>query len=328
MTELIHARPATAAEISYGPDFGGELINRAVHQMAGAAKLGEALAMTAFVPAAFRGKPDDAAAAIMYGAALGLDPMTSLRAVYVVSGTPGLYARQMVAVVISRGHKVWTVESTDQSVTVSGQRRGSDVVETVTWTYDRARKAGYTSNKKYDTDPQAMLWARAAGDVARRIAPDALAGLDYSVEELQVIDHVDDAPRPKRESAAALLGTTPERDDPAPVIDRPAMGAGPDGPSAQQVTAIYAGMSALGYDRDRAKAVAATLVGLPSLGSMKDLTRDQASTVIDRIKQRQEAQAEQDALAAASESDAAQEAAEVAQLPIDGESTFPGGDAA
>lgn len=319
MTDLTPYRPATQAEISYGPDFGGELINRAVQQMAGAAKLADGLARTTFVPAAFRGKPDDAAAAIMYGAALGLDPMTSLRAVYVVSGTPGLYARQMVAVVMAKGHKVWTVESTDEAVTVSGQRRGSDVVETVTWTIERAQKAGYTTNAKYRTDPQAMLYARAAGDVARRIAPDALAGLDYTVEELQVIDHVDvPVERPKRESAADLLAT-PAPAVEAPVINRPAMGAGPDGVTAQQVTSIYSGMTALGYDREGAKAVAAGLVGLESLGSMKDLTRDQASTVIDRIKQRQAAQAEQDALAAASESDAAQEAAEAAQLPIDEE---------
>jgi hypothetical protein len=292
MTELTTYRPATAAEISFGPDFGSELITRAVQQMAGAAKLGEALAMTAFVPAAFRGKPDDAAAAIMYGAALGLDPMTSLRAVYVVSGTPGLYARQMVAVVISRGHKVWTVESTDASVTVSGQRRGSDTTETVTWTYDRARKAGYTSNKKYDTDPQAMLWARAAGDVARRIAPDALAGLDYSVEELQVIDHVEDAPRPKRESAAALLGGP--KPEPDVVISGPAVPAPvtttvapePDAVpmvTSQQLKKIGATMRDLGItEKAHALGYIEKALGL-KIASRSELTRDEAGRLIDAL---------------------------------------------
>ena len=33
-----------------------------------------------------------------------------------------------------------------------------------------------------------MLYARAAGDICRRIAPDVLAGLSYSVEELQEDD--------------------------------------------------------------------------------------------------------------------------------------------
>lgn len=281
MTEMTQYRPATAAEITYGPDFGSELIGRAVQQMAGAAKLGEALAMTAFVPAAFRGKPDDAAAAIMYGAALGLDPMTSLRAVYVVSGTPGLYARQMVAVVISRGHKVWTVESTDQSVTVSGQRRGSDVVETVTWTYERARKAGYTSNKKYDTDPQAMLWARAAGEVARRIAPDALAGLDYSVEELQVIDHVEDVPRPRRESAAALLGS-PKVED-APEVTAEPVAVEVPMVTQQQLKKIGAAMRDLGItERVHALAYIQQAIDV-EVASRSDLTREQAGRLIDAL---------------------------------------------
>ena len=30
---------------------------------------------------------------------------------------------------------------------------------------ERARRAGYTNNKKYETDPQSMLYARAAADV-------------------------------------------------------------------------------------------------------------------------------------------------------------------
>jgi hypothetical protein len=201
------------SEPTYMPvvPLGTQLIQSAVEQMVGAHQLGTALAGTSFVPKHFQGKPDDVTAAIMFGAALGLDPMSAVRSVYVVSGTPGLYARSMVAVAMSKGHKIWTEETTDEAVTVAGQRRGSDVVERVTWTIARAKKAGYTSNAKYSTDPQAMLWARAAGDVARRIAPDALAGLDYSVEELQVIDHVDvSTERPKRESAAALVAPAVE----------------------------------------------------------------------------------------------------------------------
>lgn len=282
MTELTTYQTPAVGEITYGTPLGTQLIAAAVEQMAGAHQLGTALAGTAFVPKHFQGKPDDVTAAIMYGAAIGLDPMSAVRSIYVVSGTPGLYARSMVAVAMSKGHKIWTEDTTDEAVTVAGQRRGSDVVERVTWTIDRATKAGYTSNAKYKTDPQAMLWARAAGDVARRIAPDALAGLDYSVEELQVIDHVEDAPRPRRESAASLL--------PAPEsVEAPAMGGTPDAASAQQVTAIYAGMGDLGYDRATAKEVAAKIIGGPALVSMKDLTRDQASLVLDAVAARKAA---------------------------------------
>jgi hypothetical protein len=73
---------------------------------------------------------------------------------------------------------VWTERETRESVTVAGHRRDDpEHVERVTWTLDRARAAGYANRGgKYDTDPQTMLYARAAGDVCRRIAADVLAG--------------------------------------------------------------------------------------------------------------------------------------------------------
>ena len=71
---------------------------------------------------------------------------------------------------------------------MAGRRKGSTHVHEETWTTARAQKAGYTTNKKYATDPQAMLYARAAADVCRQVAPDALAGLDYAVEELEMLD--------------------------------------------------------------------------------------------------------------------------------------------
>lgn len=215
--------PATLPTLG---DEGTALIERTLEQMSGAHQLAKALANTAFVPYQWRGKPDDVAAAILYGAAIGLDPMSALRGLYVVNGNPGMYARQMVALVMSKGHTVRTVEVSDTSATVSGRRRGSDDVETVTWTIERAKQAGYVptvdpktgkwatnergkviGNEKYLTDPRSMLYARASGDVCRRIAPDALAGLDYSVEELSVLNVESEVvrDRPKRESAAALL---------------------------------------------------------------------------------------------------------------------------
>lgn len=311
MTELTIHQPG---EITYGTPLGTQLIAAAVEQMAGAHQLGTALAGTAFVPKHFQGKPDDVTAAIMYGAAIGLDPMSAVRSIYVVSGTPGLYARSMVAVAMSKGHKIWTEDTTDEAVTVAGQRRGSDVVERVTWTIERAKKAGYTSNAKYNTDPQAMLWARAAGDVARRIAPDALAGLDYSVEELQVIDHVDIPARPQRETAADLLGAAPER---AATASPRAEAAQPDSvPMAtqRQLTAIRAGLGELGHtDRDEVLTIVAEMVRRP-IGSSKELTREEAGTVLDAIKE----ESERNKVLAASASDVEPGAPEQPELPVDG----------
>ncbi|MEU0465074.1 hypothetical protein ABZ215_13810 [Amycolatopsis sp. NPDC006131] len=300
---------------------GSALIMRTVQQMQGAHQLAKALANTAFVPYQWRGKPDDVAAAILYGAAIGLDPMSALRGLYVVNGNPGMYARQMAALVMSKGHTLRTVEVTDTSATVSGQRRGSDHVETVTWTIERAKQAGYVptidpktgkyrtndktgkviGNEKYLTDPQSMLYARALGDVCRRIAPDALAGLDYTVEELQVISAEAEIvrDRPKRESAASLLaGSAPEDTtssseaanepaavEPAPDSESATEGAAPSPPITQaQQKKMGALMRQAGItERSAALAYVRDIIG-HAVNSRAELTKQEAGAVIDALE--------------------------------------------
>ena len=153
--------------------------------MSAAHKLATVLCNTAMVPATFKGKPDDAAAAILYGAEVGLKPQQALQQVFVVHGQPAIYARTMAALLKAKGYKFSTVESTDESVTVHGvSPRGEE--ETSTWTIQRAKTAGYTSNKKYQTDPQAMLYAKALSEVARKLAPDVLLGIKYTAEDLEL----------------------------------------------------------------------------------------------------------------------------------------------
>ena len=148
--------------------------------MGDAMTLAKGLAGTDFVPNHFRGKPADTAVAIMKVAAL--------EAIYVISGKPALYTRSMVALTLSAGHQIWTEDASNSTVTVCGRRRGSDHVERSTWDTARAKTAGLDKNQQYARHPEAMLYARAAGDICRRIAPDVLAGLSYSVEELQEDD--------------------------------------------------------------------------------------------------------------------------------------------
>lgn len=143
--------------------------------------LAQSLCRTRFVPEHFRGedKVGDATAAILLGAEVGLSPIASMRALYVAkSGEPTMYSRTIVALVTSRGHEVWTESEGDGRVTVAGRRAGSEHVERVTWTLERAKAAGLAGrNNVYRDHPQAMLYARASADVARRIAPDVLLGI-------------------------------------------------------------------------------------------------------------------------------------------------------
>lgn len=128
---------------------------------------------------------DEAAVAIYHGQLIGLDPIQSLQNIFVVHGTPSMYARTMKALLIRDGHKVETVESTDRKATVRARHRSAEKWEEATWTMERARRAGYTSNSKYSSDPVGMLYARALAEACRRAAPDVLLGLAYSTEELE-----------------------------------------------------------------------------------------------------------------------------------------------
>lgn len=258
-----------------------------------AASLGTALSKTSFVPAAFRGKPEECAAAILCGDEVGLSPLAALRSIFVINGTPGMYARTMVALVQSHGHEVLPVKDTPTEVTVKGRRRGTDEWVTVSWTTERARRAKYTANAKYESDPQAMLYARAAGDVCRRIAADVLLGIPYSVEELELAEPasttrvtrststtrvqrqpVDDVQEPSQDDAPEPEAAEP--DESAPAV--------PSITDAQQrklgVLFREAGIT----DRAERLAYVAGVIRR-DVASSKELDKAEASAVIDSLSQ-------------------------------------------
>jgi hypothetical protein len=154
------------------------------HAAQSAFQLAQSLVGTNVCPPQFRGKPQEATAVILLGAELGLSPIHALRAMFDIRGTIGMYVRAQVALVQSRGHRVWTESESDDAVTVCGYRAGDENhVERVTWTIQRARQAGLirrgsgNAPSQYELQPRVMLWSRAAGEVARRIAADVLAGI-------------------------------------------------------------------------------------------------------------------------------------------------------
>lgn len=158
---------------------------------------------TTMVPTRFLRKPEDATAAILYGAELGLNPIQALQRIIPIHGMPSLEARTMVALLKARGYKIRTTAQSDESVTVQGIDLDGEAYE-ATWTIERAKQAGYVptidektgkyrtnskgnliGNEKYLTDPQAMLKAKAQSEVCRDMAPDVLLGISYTSEELQ-----------------------------------------------------------------------------------------------------------------------------------------------
>lgn len=268
---------------------GGRLVAWA--QAAGAAhQLAQSLSKTSFIPRAFQGNAADATAAVMLGDELGLSPISALRSIYIIAGTPAMYARTMVALAMSHGHEVWTESSTDREVVVCGQRRGSEHVERAVWTIDRARKAGYTNNKKYESTPQEMLYAKAAAEIARKIAPDVLSGVPMSVEDLEL--EPENQPKTQVSRSTSKVQRQPRPQPPEPPLDEPeAPDPGPVQATAErveepitpkQLTALNA-MLTSDYDltdRDDKLAFLSAELGR-EIGSSKDVTKSEAMRLLD-----------------------------------------------
>jgi hypothetical protein len=201
-------------------------------QWAEAASAAQALAQqlcrTAFVPDTFRltaGESEaaqrdneirigNATAALLLGAELGLDPIASLRALYVIRGQVAIYARMKLALLLSRGHRVWTEFESDERIVVAGHRKDdAEHIQRVTWDVARAERAGFTRNELYRTNPRAMLFARASSELAQRLAPDVLAGIpEDTAEELGARLSV-----PEDTSARSVTVQLPVRSQSAPV---------------------------------------------------------------------------------------------------------------
>ncbi|MEU1432161.1 hypothetical protein ABZ412_34345 [Nocardia sp. NPDC005746] len=289
--------------------------------------LADKLCRTPLVGTVYRGKPADAAVAILYGAEIGLNPIQSLQQIFTVHGTPAIYARTMVALLKRRGYRFQTVEATATVATVTGTAPGGDV-ETCTWTIDRAIQAGYVpqidpktgdyavntngklaGNMKYLTDSANMLYAKAAAEVCRRLAPDVLLGISRTTEDLES----EPAPAPvrvasERVSAAEVLGEDAAPAQPVAVVewagDRPAEAAEatpePEQPAEQPPTDDAAEKQRARTTRRMTKAQSEVIGGhLATLGvaeeaqqldlasrilgreitTVKDLTYDEAETL-------------------------------------------------
>lgn len=271
----------------------GQLMAHA-EAMSTAKQLADALCDTDMVPTTYRGKPGNGAAAILYGAELGLTPIQSLQQIFVVHGSPAIYARTSVALVMRHGVKVQTVSSTDEQVTVRATR--GDLVEESTWDIKRAERAGYTTNKKYATDPQSMLYAKAAMEVCRKIAPDVLLGIAYSREELELEEPQRVTAQRAEPTKARGVAALAARVTPIAAVETPAPPPTPEPATA----AVSQGMSAATRKKWEASlqaalgeadctdtvdqaVVIAELAGLHEATDMRDLDDDELRTVVGKL---------------------------------------------
>lgn len=172
----------------------------------------QSLSKTAFVSTTMKGRPEEITGAILTGAEIGLQPMSALRSIDIIQGTPAMRAHALRGLVQSRGHDIWVEAATDTRAVVCGQRKGSDKVQKSVWTIERAQKLGLTSKDNWRKQPQAMLVARATSEICRLVASDVILGLPYSAEELA--DEGQEEVKPKR---------TAKRKEPQPEPEAPAL---------------------------------------------------------------------------------------------------------
>lgn len=253
-------------------------------------QLAEKLCTSAFVPAQFKGKPVEAAAAMIAGAEVGLSPMASLRAFDVIQGVAAPRALTMRAVAQSQGHEFVTDESTPQKCVMRGRRRGSSEWQTVTWTMQRATQLGLSSKEQWKKQPQTMLVARATTELVRMVAADAILGIGYSAEEVE-----DTQPEPTVTVTRSTQPAKRAQRKPAQPTAEPELEPAPaDGPvetvgaeplrTEPQMRKLWALAKQIGLgDADDFKAYLSQELGRP-VESTKDLTKDEAGKLIEQLE--------------------------------------------
>lgn len=191
--ELFQGRPPAVAGPAALAIPGREDIDSWVTVASDVIKLADYICETSFVPKAYRDNPHAVAAAILAGRELGLPPMTALRHVQVVEGSPSLSAEYKRARVLAAGHDLDILELSTTRCRVSGKRRGSGKPPLeITFTIDDAKRAGLVKQRgAWETRPRRMLFARASTEVCDFLFADITNGLPTA--ELLVEGTVEDA---------------------------------------------------------------------------------------------------------------------------------------
>lgn len=272
--------------------------------------LAERICRSALIPAAYRGKPADAAIAMLYGAEIGIPPMTALQRVVVISGKPTCDAQGLDMLIRSAGHSL-TGTATSAGAKVTGKRCDTGDEMTVEWGPEDAKRAGLRSDT-YSKFPDDMFWARAVSRLGRRLFADVLLSVSYVPEEAAAIpDRSVPLPEPvaqepaRRDTVRQPPGTTPSpepdadadtgeivdaeivEDVPAPTPPAPAAEATPgDGPSVKQMNMLRAILAKdLGItDNDEIHQTVGAYIGR-EIDSLKDMTKGEASRAIDTAQQ-------------------------------------------
>jgi hypothetical protein len=191
--------------------------------MGEAMQFAETMAVSAFCPKAFQGKPADIVVAVQWASEVGLAPLAAMQNMAVINGKPSLYGDGMMALITGHpeyvSHKEWR-EGDEAFCTIVRMRFGEKIETTRSFSMADAKRAGLDGKGPWRSYPKRMLQMRARGFAARDSFPDALSGviikeeaMDYPTKPDQPKDITDQVVvEPSNPMDAAFGGDVPESD--------------------------------------------------------------------------------------------------------------------
>lgn len=156
----------------------------------------------------------------------GIHPALAAQEYDIIQGRPALNAKSVQARFQRVGGIVrWDVRTDNEATVTVAHPQGGELK--ITWTLERAKRAGLAGKEMYTKFPQQMLASRAISEAVRACLPSCLSGM-YSRAEIEDSDigfeTAPSAPRnvtpekpQKGTSAADLSATLETKPEPEPV---------------------------------------------------------------------------------------------------------------
>lgn len=157
-------------------------------------RLAQAFVKSGMLPSRYD-KPEMVFAAMQYAQELGLRPLTALRQIAVVKGTPCIFGDLPLSLCQAKGLVEWIREwwfdkdgkkicsengnltTTAFGAVTQAKRKGDPEVIECSFTLEEAEKAGLTKNPTWASYPKRMLRYRARSQALKDKFPDALNGI-------------------------------------------------------------------------------------------------------------------------------------------------------
>lgn len=247
-------------------------------------RIAQVLATTSFVPSVYRGRPDEATAAILFGREVGIDPMHALQEISVIQGRPTVSANAMRGLAQKAGVVFEVEEASDEKVVMRAKALHHPKWTYSVWDLERARKMDLLKKENWQKQPQAMLKARCTTELCRLVAANVLIGLPYSVEEMQDEisgDSGQDQPARTRTVRRKVAAYVPPAEPELEAFTEP---------TPQMVTpgtrkALMAAFGEANIHDRKTRLTAVSEVVSRDVSSVNELTEEEGNLVLDQVRE-------------------------------------------